>query len=58
MFERDLRLWAKEQKGFKFDSAGITRRRDSEAFFPKSEQEVFNLLGLDWIPPTLRNADT
>jgi len=58
MFERDLRLWAKEQKGFKFDSAGITRRRDSEAFFPKSEQDVFNLLGLDWIPPTLRNADT
>lgn len=57
MFERDLRLWAKEKKGLKFDSAGITRRHDSKAFFPKNEQEVFELLGLDWVPPPLRNAD-
>ncbi|KAK7057567.1 DNA-directed DNA/RNA polymerase mu [Favolaschia claudopus] len=56
MFERDLRLWAKE-RGMKFDSSGITRRRDSKQYFPRSEQEVFDVLGLQWIDPTLRNAD-
>ncbi|KZP27630.1 Nucleotidyltransferase [Athelia psychrophila] len=56
MFERDLRLWAKEQKGLKFDSAGITRRRDAKAYYPRSEKEVFDLLGLEMVPPHLRNA--
>ncbi|KAH8834887.1 hypothetical protein DL96DRAFT_1701904 [Flagelloscypha sp. PMI_526] len=57
MFERDIRRWAKEKKGLKFDSRGITRRRDSHVFAPKSEKEVFDILGLQWIHPTLRNAD-
>ncbi|KAK0460908.1 DNA polymerase mu [Desarmillaria tabescens] len=74
MFERDLRLWAKERcvsllispsvslhivntRGFKFDSSGIMRRRDSRPYFPKSEAEVFELLSLPWIEPTMRNAD-
>ncbi|KAK0212500.1 DNA polymerase mu [Desarmillaria ectypa] len=56
MFERDLRLWAKG-RGFKFDSSGIVRRQDSHPYFPKSEAEVFELLGLPWIEPTMRNAD-
>ncbi|KAJ6593470.1 hypothetical protein B0H19DRAFT_1090482 [Mycena capillaripes] len=56
MFERDLRLWAKE-RGMKFDSSGMTRRRDSKQYFPRSEQEVFDILGLEWIEPALRNAD-
>ncbi|KAJ6491844.1 hypothetical protein C8R47DRAFT_1319589 [Mycena vitilis] len=56
MFERDLRLWAKE-RGMKFDSAGMTRRRDSKQYFPRSEQEVFDILGLEWMEPALRNAD-
>ncbi|KAA1470530.1 Nucleotidyltransferase [Dentipellis sp. KUC8613] len=56
MFERDLRLWAKG-KGLKFDSSGITRRRDSKLIFPKTEKDVFDVLGLPWIDPTLRNAD-
>ncbi|KAK0195769.1 hypothetical protein F5146DRAFT_1026996 [Armillaria mellea] len=56
MFERDLRLWAKE-RGFKFDSSGIVRRQDSHPYFPNSEAEVFELLGLPWIEPTMRNAD-
>ncbi|KAF9228433.1 Nucleotidyltransferase [Gyrodon lividus] len=58
MFERDLRLWAKQEKGLKFDSTGISRRHDSKLFFPKSEREVFELLGLTYVHPTLRNADT
>ncbi|KAJ6495814.1 hypothetical protein C8R47DRAFT_1069650 [Mycena vitilis] len=56
MFERDLRLWAKE-RGMKFDSAGMTRRRNSKQYFPRSEQEVFDILGLEWMEPALRNAD-
>jgi len=57
MFERDLRQWAKDKCGMKFDSSGIVRRHDSQPFYPKSEKEVFDLLGLEWIDPTLRNAD-
>ncbi|KAF9071631.1 hypothetical protein BDP27DRAFT_1218834 [Rhodocollybia butyracea] len=57
MFERDLRLWAKEKKGMKFDSSGISRRHDSKLYFPKSEEEVFELLDLEFIEPALRNAD-
>ncbi|KAG7449688.1 Nucleotidyltransferase [Guyanagaster necrorhizus] len=56
MFERDLRMWAKD-RGFKFDSSGIVRRQDSHPYFPKSEAEVFELLELPWIEPTMRNAD-
>ncbi|KAI6125473.1 hypothetical protein EV401DRAFT_1937739 [Pisolithus croceorrhizus] len=57
MFQRDLRLWAKQQKGMKFDSSGISRRRDSKLYFPKSEREVFEMLGLAYVHPSLRNAD-
>ncbi|KAJ7125118.1 hypothetical protein C8R44DRAFT_782368 [Mycena epipterygia] len=57
MFERDLRLWAKVERGLKFDSSGITRRRDSKQYFLHSEQEIFDILGLEWIDPTMRNAD-
>ncbi|KAJ7772121.1 hypothetical protein DFH07DRAFT_734435 [Mycena maculata] len=56
MFERDLRLYAKE-RGLKFDSSGITRRRDSKAYIPRSEREVFTVLGLEWLEPEMRNAD-
>ncbi|KAJ3737501.1 DNA polymerase mu [Lentinula guzmanii] len=34
-----------------------SRRHDSKLYFPKSEEEVFKLLRLEWIDPTLRNAD-
>ncbi|KAJ2924272.1 hypothetical protein H1R20_g12822, partial [Candolleomyces eurysporus] len=57
MFQRDLRLWAKKEKGMKFDSVGLTRRHDTRRYLPKSEKEVFDILGLPWIDPTMRNAD-
>jgi len=41
----------------KFDSTGITRRRDSQLFYPQSEKEVFDIIGLPWVDPTLRNTD-
>jgi len=56
-FERDLRLWAKRKMLMKFDSSGITRLRDTKSIFVNSEREVFKVLGLDWIEPTLRNAE-
>ena len=100
MFERDLRLWAKEKKcvcprsmddlqklislkhftryAKRFEIRQFwdvscfvlfrliiyyrlkdcrTRRRDSKRYYPKSEREVFDILGLEWIDPTLRNAN-
>ncbi|PPQ87454.1 hypothetical protein CVT25_008190 [Psilocybe cyanescens] len=42
--------------GMKFDSSGMTRRHDSKLFIPRDEQEVFSILGLDWVDPTMRNA--
>ncbi|KAG0702866.1 hypothetical protein DFH29DRAFT_804345 [Suillus ampliporus] len=57
MFQRDLRLWAKEQKGMKFDSSGISRRHDSKLYYPRTERDVFKVLGLRYVHPTLRNAD-
>ncbi|KAJ3565560.1 hypothetical protein NP233_g7552 [Leucocoprinus birnbaumii] len=56
-FERDLRRWAKVEKGMKFDSSGLTRRHDSKLFVPKSEEDVFKILGLEWVDPTMRNAN-
>ncbi|KAJ7741502.1 hypothetical protein B0H14DRAFT_2989395 [Mycena olivaceomarginata] len=58
MFERDLRLWAKVECSRFFCPPHSTRRRDSKRYFPRSEQEVFEILGLEWIDPTLRNADS
>ncbi|KAI0800345.1 Nucleotidyltransferase [Fomes fomentarius] len=57
MFQRDIRQWAKEKLGMKFDSSGITRRYDSKEFFPKTEKEAFDLFGLEWVEPIWRNAD-
>ncbi|KAG1739124.1 uncharacterized protein EDB91DRAFT_1135971 [Suillus paluster] len=57
MFQRDLRLWAKQQKGMKFDSSGISRRHDSRLYYPRTERDVFKVLGLLYVHPTLRNAD-
>jgi len=44
------------EKG-KFDSSGLTRRHDFKLLIPRSEEDVFDILGLDWINPTMRNAD-
>lgn len=66
-FERDLRRYAKNAKGWKFDSSGVRdrvsgkvldleRRRDGEAPETPEEAErlVFEGLGLEYIPPEER----
>ena len=42
---------------FLTQSVHRTRRHDTKRFLPKSEKEVFDILGLPWIDPTMRNAD-
>lgn len=39
------------------NATSSTRRHDSKTFIPKSEKEVFDILELEWIDPTLRNAN-
>ena len=43
------------------DVAGLlflsTRLYDSNPYYPNTEKEVFDLLGLEWVGPTWRNAD-
>jgi len=56
MFERDIRLFAKS-KNLKFDSTGITHRHNEKPIVAHSEEEVFKILGLEWIDPLMRNAD-
>jgi len=57
MFQRDIRLWTRDKKGWKFDSSGLTRLADSSPVLAKSELDVFQLCGLEWVDPTMRNAD-
>ncbi|KAH7101561.1 Nucleotidyltransferase [Auriculariales sp. MPI-PUGE-AT-0066] len=56
MFERDLRLWA-AKCGFKFNDSGILRLRDTKFIPVRSEREVFDVVGLEYIEPQWRNAD-
>ena len=48
MFERDLRRWARQQ-GLKFWSGNVMNRLDSREIPAYSEEEVFRILGLDYI---------
>lgn len=66
--ERDLRLYTSKIKHLRFDSTGlsdeVTRKRiEHESFIWKSgidveilEKNLFQFLGLDYVPPSLRCA--
>ncbi|KAJ1570673.1 hypothetical protein NDA11_002624 [Ustilago hordei] len=58
-FERDLRLWAK-QKGYSFNFDGLTHlgvAEEAGLVETQDESEVFDALGLQWMPPEWRNCD-
>ncbi|KAG8815000.1 hypothetical protein FRC17_000901 [Serendipita sp. 399] len=55
MFERDIRSWCKEKFKYKFDSSGLTRRSDLSRIPVHSERHLFQLLGLQYVAPTMRN---
>lgn len=48
-FERDLRLYADKVKGIKFDSGGLWQRSNSKEILVKTEKEIFDVLGLEYI---------
>ncbi|PWN42524.1 hypothetical protein IE81DRAFT_347449 [Ceraceosorus guamensis] len=57
MFERDIRRQAKDL-GFKFHSHGLVRvENEKVALSTPTEQDVFDLLKLPFMPPHLRNCD-
>ena len=70
-FERDLRRYAKRERGLKFDSSGVRSRVDGawvnvEGDHPDgaapdmltAERRVFDYLGLEWRPPEERCTDS
>ncbi|GAA5979099.1 hypothetical protein JCM5350_007065 [Sporobolomyces pararoseus] len=55
-FNRDLRRWC-TKKGYKLDAGGIRNLVTDQAIPVTSEKDLFRLLELEYIPPTLRRAD-
>lgn len=55
-FEKDIRRFAKT-KGFKLDSSGLVTREEGTLVKTRAEEDVFRILGLQWMPPELRNCD-
>nr|KIR46295.1 DNA polymerase mu subunit [Cryptococcus bacillisporus CA1280] len=56
MFERDLKRYAENETGHKF-RAGLIKIATGEEINLETEREIFDYLGLRYIPPELRNAD-
>ncbi|GHJ85213.1 hypothetical protein NliqN6_1615 [Naganishia liquefaciens] len=57
MFERDLKRYAENELNLKFDSGRFADRSTGEEYFPKTEREIFEILGLRYVQPQWRNAD-
>lgn len=64
-FQRDLRRYAKYERGWKFDSSGVRSRETGEVVVlegedgvwgtaEEAERQVFEGLGLEWVPPEMR----
>ncbi|MBN3296966.1 DPOLM polymerase, partial [Amia calva] len=55
-FERELRRWAGQEKQMSLNSHALFDRRQKKFLPASSEEEIFTHLGLDYIPPSERNA--
>ncbi|XP_019401552.1 PREDICTED: DNA-directed DNA/RNA polymerase mu isoform X2 [Crocodylus porosus] len=55
-FERELRRFARHEREMVLNSHGLYDMRQGTFLLASSEEEIFQHLGLDYIPPTLRNA--
>ena len=55
MFERDLKRYA-ESRGLKF-RAGLIEINTGKEINLNTEREIFHYLGLQYVPPFLRNAN-
>ncbi|WVQ81739.1 hypothetical protein IAT38_003864 [Cryptococcus sp. DSM 104549] len=56
MFERDMKRYAENERGYKF-RAGLIKIATGEEVNPETERDFFRFLGLRYVPPELRNAD-
>ncbi|WVQ99513.1 hypothetical protein IAU59_006649 [Kwoniella sp. CBS 9459] len=56
MFERDLKRYAENDRGYKF-RAGLIKITTGEEVNLETEREIFEFLGLRYVQPELRNAD-
>ncbi|XP_014378915.1 DNA-directed DNA/RNA polymerase mu isoform X1 [Alligator sinensis] len=55
-FERELRRFARHKREMVLNSHGLYNMQQGTFLPASSEEEIFQHLGLDYIPPTLRNA--
>ncbi|XP_046870744.1 DNA-directed DNA/RNA polymerase mu isoform X2 [Hypomesus transpacificus] len=56
LFERDLRRWAKQEKAMSLSSHALYNSIQRTYLRANSEEEIFAHLGLEYIPPSERNA--
>ncbi|XP_044029658.1 DNA-directed DNA/RNA polymerase mu isoform X2 [Siniperca chuatsi] len=56
LFERELRRWAGREKAMSLSSHALYDNKQSRYLRATSEEEIFAHLGLEYIPPSERNA--
>uniref|UniRef100_A0A1A8ERH9 DNA-directed DNA/RNA polymerase mu n=3 Tax=Nothobranchius korthausae TaxID=1143690 RepID=A0A1A8ERH9_9TELE len=56
LFERELRRWAGYEKGMSLSSHALYDNNQRKYLRASSEEEIFAHLGLEFIPPSERNA--
>ncbi|RXN25329.1 DNA-directed DNA RNA polymerase mu [Labeo rohita] len=56
LFERELRRWAGQEKNMSLSSHALYDSKQNLYLRAKTEEEIFAYLGLEFIPPSERNA--
>uniref|UniRef100_A0A3Q0S2R8 DNA-directed DNA/RNA polymerase mu n=1 Tax=Amphilophus citrinellus TaxID=61819 RepID=A0A3Q0S2R8_AMPCI len=56
LFERELRRWAGHEKDMSLSSHAVFDNKQNRYLRATSEEEIFAYLGLEYIPPSERNA--
>ncbi|XP_032367040.1 DNA-directed DNA/RNA polymerase mu isoform X2 [Etheostoma spectabile] len=56
LFERELRRWAGRERAMSLSSHALYDSKQSRYLRATSEEEIFSHLGLEYIPPSERNA--
>ncbi|XP_075800355.1 DNA-directed DNA/RNA polymerase mu isoform X2 [Microtus pennsylvanicus] len=56
LFERELRRFSRQEKGLWLNSHGLFDPEQKTFFHATSEEDIFRLLGLNYLPPEQRNA--
>lgn len=55
-FERELRRFSRKERGLWLNSHGLFDLEQKMPFHVASEEDIFGLLGLEYLPPEQRNA--